>query len=57
MTDDCSESNPIPYVATAVWNTKLWNRYPDFVSKLDDLYIQKYERITSLICGANNNAA
>jgi hypothetical protein len=52
-----SESNPIPYVATAVWNTKLWSRYPDFVNKLDDLYIQKYERITALICNSNTKAA
>jgi hypothetical protein len=56
MTDTCfhSETNPIPYVATAVWNTKLWNRYPDFVSKLDDLYIQKYERITALITSSSS---
>jgi len=47
----------VPYVATAVWNTKLWSRSPEFVSKLDDLYIQKYERITALICNSNSTTA
>ena len=41
--------NPIPYVATAVWNPALWSRAPDLNHKLDDLYIQKYERMTAMI--------
>jgi len=47
----------VPYVATAVWNTKLWSRSPDFLSKLDDLYVQKHERITALICSSSSNTA
>jgi len=40
-------NNPIPYVATAVWNPAFWSRAPDLNHKLDDLYLQKYERMTA----------
>ena len=42
-------NNPIPYVAVAVWNPIFWSRMPDHSHKIDDIYIQKYERLTSMI--------
>eukprot|EP00092_Neocalanus_flemingeri_P001498 GFUD01001599.1.p1 GENE.GFUD01001599.1~~GFUD01001599.1.p1 ORF type:complete len:972 (-),score=277.02 GFUD01001599.1:75-2990(-) len=41
--------SPIPYVCTAIWNTVTWKRDPDTVSKMDPLFIQKYERIAAII--------
>ena len=52
-----NQSNPIPYVATAVWNPALWNRAPDHSPKLDDIYLQKYERSTGHIVGGHLGAA
>ncbi len=48
-----NQNNPIPYVAPAVWNPSLWNRAPDHAPKLDDIYLQKYERSTTQIVGGN----
>jgi len=42
-------SNPISYVATAVWNPIYWTRSPDVMQKMDDIFLQKYERLTALI--------
>ena len=41
--------SPIPYVCTAIWNTATWKRDPDTISKMDPLFIQKYERIAAII--------
>jgi len=44
-----NKQSPIPYVCTAIWNTVTWKRDPDTISKMDPLFIQKYERIAAII--------
>ena len=44
-----NSNSPIPYIATALWNPLYWTRSPDKQVKLDDIFLQKYERLTTLI--------